>query len=147
MSVITDNYIWFIISGGVLLMITIGYYADKTGFGKKKIKDAVENMNEDNNEENSIDISNIPNVPINSIGNSHLVEEPLIIDEKMMNEVLEQNNLTQIVDTNSSNTISSANVATSVSTTESIFNNNGNLINSDISNSIVNPNDEDIWKF
>ena len=35
MSFIVDNYIWFIIAGFVLLMITIGYYAEKTNFGKQ----------------------------------------------------------------------------------------------------------------
>lgn len=35
MSFIVDNYVWFIIAGFVLLMITIGYYAEKTNFGKK----------------------------------------------------------------------------------------------------------------
>lgn len=35
MKFIIDNYIWFIIMGVVLLMIVIGYYAEKTEFGKK----------------------------------------------------------------------------------------------------------------
>lgn len=39
MTFITDNYIWFIVAGFVLLMITIGYYAEKTNFGKRKLNE------------------------------------------------------------------------------------------------------------
>lgn len=46
MSFIVDNYIWFIIAGFVLLMITIGYYAEKTNFGKKQ-EDKVDFDNND----------------------------------------------------------------------------------------------------
>ena len=47
MSFIAENYIWFIIAGFVLLMIIIGYYAEKTNFGKKKSDESDFN---DNNE-------------------------------------------------------------------------------------------------
>ena len=36
MEFITENYIWFIIAGIIILMTIIGYIADKTDFGKKK---------------------------------------------------------------------------------------------------------------
>ena len=39
MSFITDNYIWFLIIGFVLLMIVIGYYAEKTKFGKRMLSE------------------------------------------------------------------------------------------------------------
>lgn len=46
MNIIVDNYIWFLISGGVLFLITIGYVAEQTGFGKKKMtQDADETVN------------------------------------------------------------------------------------------------------
>lgn len=35
MQFITDNYIWFIVGGIVILMTIIGYIADKTDFGRK----------------------------------------------------------------------------------------------------------------
>ncbi|MFV0250162.1 MAG: hypothetical protein ACK5HP_03925 [Bacilli bacterium] len=36
MEYILDNYIWFIIGGVILLMTIIGYFAEKTDFGKNK---------------------------------------------------------------------------------------------------------------
>lgn len=35
---VIENYIWFLVGGIVLLMILIGYFAEKTQFGKKKSK-------------------------------------------------------------------------------------------------------------
>ena len=35
MDFITDNYVWFIVIGVVILMAVIGYVADKTDFGRK----------------------------------------------------------------------------------------------------------------
>lgn len=35
MDFITENYIWFIVGGVVVLMAIIGYIADKTDFGRK----------------------------------------------------------------------------------------------------------------
>lgn len=37
MQFITDNYIWFLIGGIVLLMVIIGYIAEKTDFGHKDV--------------------------------------------------------------------------------------------------------------
>lgn len=34
MEFVVDNYLWFLIGGIVLLMIIIGYFAEKTNFGK-----------------------------------------------------------------------------------------------------------------
>lgn len=39
MEFITDNYIWFIVGGVVILMAIIGYFADKTDFGRTKDKE------------------------------------------------------------------------------------------------------------
>jgi hypothetical protein len=33
---VTDNYLWFVIGGVVIVMAIIGYFADKKGFGKPK---------------------------------------------------------------------------------------------------------------
>ena len=35
MQFVTDNYIWFLIIGIVILMVVIGYIAEKTDFGHK----------------------------------------------------------------------------------------------------------------
>ena len=41
MEFIMDNYIWFIVGGIVILMAVIGYFADKSGFGRKKNNEEV----------------------------------------------------------------------------------------------------------
>lgn len=42
LNFVTENYIWFLVGGIVLLMTLIGYYAEKTKFGKKNKKEKVE---------------------------------------------------------------------------------------------------------
>ena len=37
MQFVTDNYIWFLIIGIVILMVVIGYIAEKTDFGHKDV--------------------------------------------------------------------------------------------------------------
>ena len=39
MDFIIDNYLWFVIGGIALLMIIIGYFAEKTDFGKKPLSE------------------------------------------------------------------------------------------------------------
>lgn len=41
MEFITDNYVWFIVGGVILVMIIIGYYAEKTDFGRKALEERV----------------------------------------------------------------------------------------------------------
>lgn len=51
MDFITDNYIWFIVGGVVILMAIIGYIADKTDFGRKwKTEKVVEKKKKKNKE-------------------------------------------------------------------------------------------------
>ena len=38
MDFVIENYLWFAIGAVVLLMIIIGYFAEKTNFGKKPLK-------------------------------------------------------------------------------------------------------------
>ena len=39
MEFVMDNYIWFIVGGIVILMAVIGYFADKSDFGRKKFNE------------------------------------------------------------------------------------------------------------
>ena len=39
MDFVIDNYLWFVVGGIVLLMIIIGYFAEKTNFGKKTLSE------------------------------------------------------------------------------------------------------------
>lgn len=51
MDFITENYIWFIVGGVVVLMAIIGYIADKTDFGRKwKTEKVVEKKKKKNKE-------------------------------------------------------------------------------------------------
>ena len=59
MNFVTENYIWIIIIGIVILMTIIGYIADKTDFGKESLKKKKvkkeENIDEfDNNDEPNV---------------------------------------------------------------------------------------------
>ena len=44
---ITNNSIWFITGGVLILLVIIGYYADKKGFGAKK-EEPKEEVKEEN---------------------------------------------------------------------------------------------------
>lgn len=39
MDFIINNYLWFVIGGIALLMIIVGYFAEKTDFGKKPLSE------------------------------------------------------------------------------------------------------------
>lgn len=47
MDFITENYIWFIVGAVILLMAVIGYYADKTDFGRIKKEKKVKPVKEE----------------------------------------------------------------------------------------------------
>lgn len=61
MDFIVDNYLWFIVGGIVVLMIIIGFIAEKTDFGRKpfsqnkKEKSEKNKMIEESNEETPIE--------------------------------------------------------------------------------------------
>lgn len=48
MQFIVDNYIWFIVGGVVLLMAIIGYFADRTDFGRKEFQKRLKEPKEKN---------------------------------------------------------------------------------------------------
>lgn len=148
MAFIVDNYIWFIISGFVFLMITIGYYAEKTNFGKKTMKQSEESI------DTSLETEYVEVVSDNSFG-PQIVEPIPVIDEIsngianidegirqtdvlepvsdlatpiMINENIEQNNDISLLEEENISDV--------------VPENNGNLnVNS------VNFSDNDIWKF
>lgn len=51
MDFVIENYLWFIIGAIVLLMIIIGYFAEKTNFGKLPLKPNKEKEEKNNVEE------------------------------------------------------------------------------------------------
>ena len=72
MDFVIENYIWFLVGGVVILMTIVGYFAEKTEFGKKTNKKAekddvvpVTNMESEPVEEILFDdeLESIPNEP------------------------------------------------------------------------------------
>ena len=79
MDFIIDNYVWFIVGGVVLLMIIIGYFAEKTNFGKKplnekKAKNETKEINASVENENPV-ITEIQDQTATDVLNDPLEEE------------------------------------------------------------------------
>lgn len=56
MDFIADNYVWFIVGGIIILMAIIGYFADKTDFGRKvKTEKAEKNVDKIEKKKNKKD--------------------------------------------------------------------------------------------
>lgn len=148
MNIIVDNYIWFIISGVVILLTTIGYYADKTNFGKKKLSEATDSDSLSNISGNNDEIFVIPsNTPITSTLNSQM--QPISDATSPINE--------PIPDNLSSNVLMNGNSVGTQVPGNSISNGMplmpGETTNAGITNTPLNTNnsiqgtDDDIWKF
>lgn len=92
MDFLIDNYLWFIIGGIVLIMIVIGYFAEKTDFGRKPF-DGNNNDNENNKQsEENINLAEIENKRINDVlgqTNKNVAEDELV--EPISNESTEDN--------------------------------------------------------
>ena len=88
---IQENYVWFIVGGIVLIMVIIGYFAEKTDFGAKKIEKKEKKSKTD--ELNEEEISHIIEENGVNQGLSDLVSENAeipndIIDDNQINEDL-----------------------------------------------------------
>ena len=164
MNFITDNYIWFIISGGSLLLITMGYYADKTGFGKYKFGEKHDKTDGSNNEQPVI-----INMPINEALANHNITTN---NTNNVNNINTNNNVNNITNTNSNSITVNQNVQKNDSISEinmnlsndatNVSNSVGvpevNILNSGTSSEPVNSpvqgtdfdllkDNEDVWKF
>ena len=143
MHFIVDNYFWFLIVGGVLLMITMGYYADKTKFGKRKWNDGSEEIE-------NLDIMtatpvtsvnlNAAQSPVNNGLSDILYNNQNIVPQK--DEVAENLELTDLpvaVNASPSAVPTQKNIDDSLEQVD---------LDDDKSNPInVNQTDDDIWKF
>ena len=148
MNIIVDNYIWFIISGAVILLTTIGYYADKTNFGKKKLSEATDSDSLSNMNNNNDEMPVIPaNTPIASALNSQM--QPISDATSPINE--------PIPDNLSSNILMNGNSVGSQVPGNSISNgmplmpeetpNDGITTAPLYTNNSIQGTDDDIWKF
>lgn len=150
MTIIIDYYVWFLISGVVLLLITIGYLAEQTNFGKKRFG---EKMPEPTNDGSvTLETSMITNdFRINDINNNinrvDDIQQPINESDNVIDDftiIPEQHNIEYSIE--EINDIKEENDNLS-------FNRNYNLSNNDINfdeirqiNNETNQND-DIWKF
>lgn len=96
MDFIVDNYFWFIIGGIVILMIIIGFIAEKTDFGRKPFSTKKTDNKENNNPDEGL---------------TENTEEPVVIPEAedsnefMMNNGLDAGELpSDLVEESNSNT-------------------------------------------
>ncbi len=148
MNIIVDNYIWFIISGAVMLLTTIGYYADKTNFGKKKLSESTDSDSLSNMNNNNDEMPVIPaNTPIASTLNSQM--QPISDVTSPINE--------PIPDNLSSNVLMNGNSVGTQVPGNSISNEvplmpeettNAGITNAPLNtNNSIQGTDDDIWKF
>lgn len=148
MNIIVDNYIWFIISGAVILLTTIGYYADKTNFGKKKLSEATDSDSLSNMNNNNDEMPVIPaNNPIASALNSQM--QPISDATSPISEPIPDNLSSNIL--MNDNSVGSQVPGNSISNAMPLM--PGETMNAGITNVPLNTNnsiqgtDDDIWKF
>ena len=98
MDFIADNYVWFIIVGIIILMAVIGYFADKTDFGRKvkteKPEKNVEKIKKKKNKKEKKEKDKKPNkIEVDAKGINELskdvAEKNALVQE---NNVLDNNN-------------------------------------------------------
>lgn len=85
MAFVTENYLWFIVGGIVILMIIIGYFAEKTNFGRKSLS-----QKDENQEPKPVSEAVVPvQEPVQV--NEPAVNEEIKLEEKGINDILGQN--------------------------------------------------------
>ena len=100
MDFILDNYIWFIIGGIVIIMIVIGFFAEKTDFGKKPFGGEHKKDNSDNDHVQSFtenDIAKLRDKRINDVLEQQKDEQLIpLVEADSQNENNENNDAAQI---------------------------------------------------
>ena len=148
MNIIVDNYIWFIISGAVILLTTIGYYADKTNFGKKKLSEATDSDSLSNMNSNSDEMPVIPvNTPLANALNSQ--PQPITDTTSPINEPIPDNLSSNIL--MNGNSVGSQVPGNSISNGMPLMpeeTTNAGITNAPLNtNNSIQGTDDDIWKF
>lgn len=159
MNFIIENYVWFIVAFVVIVMAIIGYFADKTDFGRKiekkekkqnnkkneKIKVEAKGINEltQNIAESNKDIAST-NQGENIVNIDQIKEQEKLDPMPIDNENIDQSLFAPLTDTPSKEQ------------TNDVVNSPVELKNiepTNINNEVINNNeknvseDEDIWKF
>lgn len=94
-----NNIMWFIFAGIILLMTMIGYYAEKTDFGRNvdddNKKSKKEKKSKDNKKEEPAGIPVLENIEVEkNTGNNSVIENTNPLDEEVTN--IENNNLDNV---------------------------------------------------
>lgn len=97
MDFIVDNYFWFIIGGIVVLMIIIGFIAEKTDFGRKPFREKkVENKESKVTSEQPAEIGVNAEEPVvisEADGSSEIMMEDGLEDIELPENVVEEGNV------------------------------------------------------
>lgn len=103
---VKDNYIWFIVGGIVLIMTLIGYFAEKTNFGKKgehrnktekkSKKDKNESIEEIPFEEETLDLFQTDDAITNDVMNDDTKIEESAIEDSIVEEPMQDLNEIEI---------------------------------------------------
>ncbi len=159
MDFIIENYVWFIVAFVVIVMAIIGYFADKTDFGRKiekkekkqnnkkneKIKVEAKGINEltQNIAENNKDAVST-NQDENIVNIDQIKEQEKLEPMPIDNENIDQSLFAPLTDTTSKEQINDAvNSPVELKNIEPT-----NINNEGINNNEKNVSeDEDIWKF
>lgn len=99
MEFVMNNIMWFIFAGIILLMTMIGYYAEKTDFGRNvdddNKKSKKEKKSKDNKKEEPAGIPVLENIEVEkNTGNNSVIENTNPLDEEVTN--IENNNLDNV---------------------------------------------------
>lgn len=99
MEFVMNNIMWFIFAGIILLMTMIGYYAEKTDFGRNvdddNKKSKKEKKSKDNKKEEPAGIPVLENIDVEkNTGNNSVIENTNPLDEEVTN--IENNNLDNV---------------------------------------------------
>lgn len=159
MDFIIENYVWFIVAFVVIVMAIIGYFADKTDFGRKiekkekkqnnkkneKIKVEAKGINEltQNIAESNKDVAST-NQDENVVNIDQIKEQEKLDPMPIDNENIDQSLFAPLTDTTSKEQINDAvNSSVELKNIEPT-----NINNEGINNNEKNVSeDEDIWKF
>lgn len=159
MDFIIENYVWFIVAFVVIVMAIIGYFADKTDFGRKiekkekkqnnkkneKIKVEAKGINEltQNIAESNKDVAST-NQGENIVNIDQIKEQEKLDPMPIDNENIDQSLFAPLTDTTSKEQINDV-----VNSPVELK----NIEPTNINNEVINNNeknvseDEDIWKF
>lgn len=163
MDFIVDNYFWFIVGGVVILMIIIGYIAEKTDFGRKPFKE----KKVDNGGNNEVIINEEPVENVVENENSIIVPEDGI-EESI--EVMEQDDLSKVAvpaenfeslepiaeeeneefaveDVPAEETVEEPMVDLDIPEITSVDNEGANEVTDVVEEVIADDSEDDVWKF